>query len=256
MQRDEHGYIVVETIGSFLLLVLLITSILSLINIVTVQSRIHYALSQTAQSVSMYCYALEAAGIADDLTAISAKAEDSQEELNKFKTNFNGLMDGIETLSPEAVGNHGEALLDQGNAVWEEVSSNPKGTLQNLITYFLDQGSSAALEAALRPLMNHYLSNGSMSGDEYLKAFGIGNGTTEGIANLEFHSFDVFDTGSIGSNDSKLLTGNGDVKLVVSYDIDYSFGALMLPFDEPCLHVTQEVLTKAWLGGKGDGYKG
>ena len=255
MRRDENGYIVVETICSFLLLVFLITSILSLINIVTVQSRVHYALSQTAQSVSMYCYALEAAGIADDLTAISAKAEASQGELDKFKTNFNGLMDGIQALSPETVGNYGEALLDQGSAVWDETTSNPKGTVQNLMTYFLDQGSSAALEAVLRPLMNHYLSNGSMSGDEYLKVFGVGNGKTEGIENLEFHSFDVFSVSSVGNNDSKLLTGSGDVKLVVSYDIDYSFGALMLPFDEPYLHVTQEVITKAWLGGKGEGYK-
>ena len=41
MRRDERGYIVVETIGSFLLFVLAVTSILSLINIVAVQARVH-----------------------------------------------------------------------------------------------------------------------------------------------------------------------------------------------------------------------
>ena len=41
MGKDERGYIVVETIGSFLLFVLLVLSILSLINIVAVQARIH-----------------------------------------------------------------------------------------------------------------------------------------------------------------------------------------------------------------------
>ena len=51
-------------------------------------------------------------------------------------------------------------------------------------------------------------------------------------------------------DDSTLLTSDRDVKIVVQYDIDYSFGALMLPFGEPKLHVTQEVRTKAWLGGK------
>ena len=49
MKRDEGGYIVVETITSFLLFVLLNISILSLINIVTVQSRIHYAVTQAAE---------------------------------------------------------------------------------------------------------------------------------------------------------------------------------------------------------------
>ena len=45
MKRDENGYIVVETIGCFVLFVFLMTSILSLINIVTLQARVHYALT-------------------------------------------------------------------------------------------------------------------------------------------------------------------------------------------------------------------
>ena len=39
MGKDQRGYIVVETIGAFLLFVFLNISILSLINIVVVQSR-------------------------------------------------------------------------------------------------------------------------------------------------------------------------------------------------------------------------
>ena len=62
--------------------------------------------------------------------------------------------------------------------------------------------------------------------------------------------------GSSGANDSLLLDADGNVKIVVQYDVDYSFGALILPFEEPKLHVTQEVVTKAWLGGEGEGYKG
>ena len=43
---------------------------------------------------------------------------------------------------------------------------------------------------------------------------------------------------------------------MVQYVVEYSFGALILPFDEPKLHITQEVMTKAWLGGEGKGYTG
>ena len=56
MRQDQRGYIVVETIGSFLLFTLLIVSILTMINIVTVQARVHAALTQACETVSMYSY--------------------------------------------------------------------------------------------------------------------------------------------------------------------------------------------------------
>ena len=64
----------------------------------------------------------------------------------------------------------------------------------------------------------------------------------------------LFDLGTTSSDDSRFLTGAGNVKIVVEYDIDYSFGALPLPFAKPYLHVTQEVMTRSWLSGKGEGY--
>ena len=50
-----------------------------------------------------------------------------------------------------------------------------------------------------------------------------------------------------------LLTSSGDIRIVVSYQIDYTFGTLPLPFRE--LTVTQEAVTKAWLGGEGKRYE-
>ena len=99
MRRDERGYIVVETIGSFLLFVLAVTSILSLINIVAVQARVHYAITQAAQTVSMYCYVLDVAGAADHLVASAGQAQTVQVESDAFKENLNGLLDGLESLS-------------------------------------------------------------------------------------------------------------------------------------------------------------
>jgi len=65
MRKDENGYIAVETLGSFTLLVVLATSILMLINITIVQSRIHYALTQTANELSVYSYVIHAAEMGD-----------------------------------------------------------------------------------------------------------------------------------------------------------------------------------------------
>jgi hypothetical protein len=77
MKKDENGYIVVETIGSFTLFVLFMASILTLINVTTVQARVHYALTQTANELATYSYVVHASEIADtgfmeNLDAITA----------------------------------------------------------------------------------------------------------------------------------------------------------------------------------------
>ena len=53
MKRDEKGYIVVETLLAFVLYLLAMLSILSLVNISVVQSRIHYAITEACESISM-----------------------------------------------------------------------------------------------------------------------------------------------------------------------------------------------------------
>ena len=257
MKRDENGYIVVETVGCFVLFVLLITSILSIINIVTVQARVHYAISQTAQTISMYTYALEKTGLADPLMGVADRADSAQGEIDTFKNNVNGILDALDGISSakgfDDVYNSGNALWDSGKNLYEqgeELSNrNPKELLQDFIDYGVDQANSQLLQIMLRSLMNRYLANGEMSGDEYLKAYNV----IDGIHGLKFAALETFDLSKTGNNNSRLLTVDGDVRIRVTYKIDYTFGALPLPFTE--LTITQEAVTKAWLSGQGEGYK-
>ena len=96
----------------------------------------------------------------------------------------------------------------------------------------------------MKAMVGRYLSNGAMTGDEFLKAFGV----EEGLDGLTFYDFDG------AGNDSILLDADGNVKLAVRYEVNYTFGALPLPF-EPSLKISQVVKTKAWLGGSGEGYQ-
>lgn len=257
MEHDDRGYIVVETIGCFILFVFLNASILSLINIVTVQARIHYALTQAAETLSMYSYTLDALGVADHFVNMAERAEGVQEDTNELISNINSVMEAINGLNLEQAKSSGEATYNQVNGFVNRVQDDPMDVLQDFMSFGLYKTGNAALMELVSPLVGRYLSNGELSGDEFLRAFHV----IDGLKGLDFYKVDLVsydtETGQItklANNDSVLLDSSGNVRLIVQYDIDYTFGALPLPFGK--LHVTQEVMTKAWLNGKGDGYHG
>ena len=248
---DEDGYIVVETIGAFVPFVLLVVSILSLINIVAVQARVHYALTQAANTLSMYSYTLEVLGVANDMTTLDNKAYKVASEIGAIKNDINSVLSGLDSLS-----NISGALESGGNAAnrvfgWgEEAAGDPKTALQYLMNYGANELRGLVIEAMARPLVGRYLANGNISGDTYLARAGVINKRTgaRGLYALEFYQFS-----NAGLGNSMLIDKDGNVKLVAQYEILYTFGRLPLPF-KPTLRITQTVVTKAWLNGSGKGY--
>ena len=245
----EDGYIVVETVGAFVPFIFLIASILSLVNIVTLQTRIHYALTQAANTVSMYCYTLEAFNVADKLMRLDAEHDKVQDELNRMKTGFIGLMESIDDLSILSGSHDALSAPERPLGLLEGVADDPAEVVQKLINYGLGEGAGILFAELVRPLVGRYLSNGSLTGDEYLTRVNV----TGGLNALSFYEFDPLSLHSTGHGGSTILDSSGSVILVVQYDIEYKFGSLPLPF-KPTMHVTQTVATKAWLGGQGTGY--
>lgn len=256
MKRDERGYIVVETITAFTLFVFLMASILSLINIVTVQARVHYAITQAAETVSMYSYTLEAMGAADHMMGSAARSDKTEGQLNTLAGNINSVIGSIESLSLSGIGAAGEAMYQQGSEVARRVRDDPKDVFQNIMNYGVQKAGSVAFGELVRPLVGRYLGNGEQTGDEFLRSFRV----IDGLQGLEFTTYDFLGWDSNANRitpsleSTRLLTSKGDVRIVVSYQIDYAFGILPLPFRTHTLAVTQEVVTKAWLGGLGKGY--
>jgi len=203
MKDDQNGYIVVETVGTFIPFVLVIVSVLSLVNIITVQARIHNALTQTALTLSMYCYVLEVIGISDDLGTLDEKA-------NAFSASISSVQEGINSLTGDTEG-FAQGLLNFGI---NELRSNLSATL-------------------IHPLIMSYMDNGDISGDEYLKSVRV----------VDFYLSDCI-----------IIDRNNNIKLTASYEVEYTFGALRLPFT-PTLRIEQTAVTKAWLGGSGEGYR-
>jgi len=251
MREDENGYIVVETVGAFIPFVLLVVSILSLVNIVALQARVHYALTQAANTLSMYSYALEVMGIANGLSMLDNKANKVAREANALRNDVIGVLSGIEAFSDiSGAAEHGEAVVDRVFGWGEEEAGDPKKVLQMLMNYGLNEVRNQLFEELARPLVGRYLANGDMTGDQYLRSVKVvnsGNGKT-GLDALEFHKW-----GGLGIGNSVMIDRDGNVKLVVYYEIEYTFGVLPLPF-RPTLCITQTAVTKAWLNGSGKGY--
>jgi len=221
--NEPNGYIVVETVGVFLPFLLLVISILSLVNIVTLQARVHNALTQTANTLSMYSYVLKATGAADGLMAADNKATSSGESIR-------AVIDGINFLSK----GHGISGGTENRAleVIEEAIGDPKSIIQMLANYGLGELRGLATEQLVRPFVMRFLASNEMTGEEYLNSVRVIN-------------FDL--------RDCVIVDRNGNIKLTANYEIEYTFGALRLPFG-PTLRITQTAVTKAWLGGSGEGY--
>ena len=249
---DDNGYIVVETIGTFVPFVLLVISILSLVNIVTVQARVHYAMTQAANTLSMYSYTLEVLGMADSITKLDKKAENAYKQGSKFKDDVKGVIEGIEGFSDlRGAQEHGQSAVDQ----IKDVVSDPKAALQSLMNYGLNELKNKLFEELARPLVGRYLSNGELTGDEYLKKVGVvqRNSTGNGFGKTGLGALDFYTFGDQPSDGSVFIDEKENIKLVVRYEIEYTFGGLPLPF-RPTLKITQTVKTKAWLNGSGKGF--
>jgi len=249
MHKDDKGYIVVETVGAFIPFVLLVASILSLVNIVALQTRVHYALTQATNTLAMYSYALEVMGVAERLSTLDGKSDSAAKKISAALTDLESVLSGIDSLSGiSGSRTRSEETESRSFGFLEQRSGETQTALGMLKDYGIGELRAELLEYLVRPLVGRYLANGSISADEYLRSVRVVNNGKTGLDALEFHGGSV-----LGPQNSVLVDRNGNVKLIVHYEIEYSFGALPLPF-RPTLRITQTAVTKAWLGGSGKGY--
>ena len=245
MKKDEKGHIVVETLTCFTLLVCFMAAILSMINVVVVQSRVQYALSQTAQAVSMYEYCLHLTGLDVKFMDTAEKARKTRVEINEFTNNINDVLDGIKDLSGstsisgayetgKGAYESGKAAYGQAKEWGETLANDPKEMLSKVLTITADEVGRRAFSALAEEIVMRYLSNGSLSGEEYLEKMQV--------INFE-----------IDPSVSTMLDENGSVVVGATYEVNYKFG--ILPFPVETIKLEQRVETQAWLGGAGDGFK-
>jgi len=234
MLKDEEGYIVVETVGAFMLFVFFVASILALVNIVALQARVHHAITQAAQTLSMYSYIYEITGTSGQFGIDNSSTSLVKADESALKTGMNLISSTVGALSGGSSGSANDSASD--------LFSNPG----ELVKLFLNDAKKPVFsELAIRPLIGRYLRNGRQTGDQYLKSMGV----AKGINGLEIMGYDYG-----GSGSASMIDRNGTITITVRYEVAYSFWGLPLPFSK--LSMTQSAATRAWLGGEGVRFTG
>lgn len=229
----DEGYIVVETLFSFTMLIMVMVVIISLINIVAVQARTHYAITQTAQEMSMYAYVTTLIAPKEDYDSINsggyewvASAQGTLETLSSGITDFGNSI---------AAGMTGFFIDEYAAEIMRQLSAAPDDVARQ---YVMDD---AVKEIFVKYLCDD-LSQAETQANAYLIRAGVcdSSGTLQGLNSVSFSSS--------SGNISTMLDSNGDSVVTIEYKIRFNlFNVIPLPL---YLDVEQSVKTKAWLYGR------
>jgi len=231
---NEGGYIVVETLFSFTMLIMVMFIIISLINIVAIQSRIHFAISQTAQEMSMYAYVTKC--LSKDEEEYDPGLSGGLDWVASSKGALDTLSGGITNFSNNiAAGMTGFFFDSYAADLMRVVAAAPDAAKRQLV-----------MEDAVKDVFVNYLSldstQSAAQANEYLSASGVYS-IDGAILGLDAISFSNSDGVS-----STMLDSNGDTVVTVAYKIRFNiYNIIPLPL---YLDMEQTVRTKAWLGGR------
>lgn len=273
-ENTESGMMVVEAVLSFTVFIMVVVAIIYLTNIFMLHNKIQFAINSAAHEIAGYSYLYAALGISDaentveadgrpHTTPINDTANQVVDSLNKIETladSLGGTAQSIENLefseeSFQEVKNQfdqlktdADAAIDSGKksaAGLEDLFSHPKSLLAGIIyigAYEIGYEAKSMIgRAAAAGLTKKYLEQGELSADEYLRSYGV----KDGYAGLDFSGTTIFCENKEGAGRM--------IDIVVSYDIDMSFLAFIIP--DPRIHVVQRVSVAGWVDGDGEKLK-
>lgn len=261
---------VVEAVLSFTAFIMVVVAVIYLINIFMLHNKVQFAINSAAHEMASYLYLYSALGLNDAENTLAADgsphtarindtANQVVDSLNKIETlsgSIGGTVQSVENLelseeSFEEVAAQMDRLREDTGAAVDSVQSsaaglkdlfsNPKSLLAGMIyigVYELRYEAKSLIgTAAATGLTKKYLEQGDMSADEYLRAYGV----KDGYAGLDFSGSTVF---------CEKEGAGRMIDIVVSYDVDMSFLAYIMPETE--IHVVQRVSVAGWVDGDGE----
>lgn len=266
-KNRESGVVTIEATISLTAFMFAIVTILTIVNICIVQTRIGIAIHGVAKELSHYSYLYALTGLNESEAHLSEAAQGTKDDINGVIGNVNDVFNEIQKLA-----DGGEAVLadaksgaldaDGVNAVLTEFESSytnietAGGAIKETLTDFasdpkkvafglakiaasdgLDLAKSRLIAAPLAKALCQKNLRTEKGGDvdAYLKGLGVLPGASGSyLDGLDFSKSSLF---ADGSNEIRINVSY-DVKVITLLPIDFSF------------HFNQTAVTHGWLAGE------
>ena len=265
--KNRSGMVTIEVVISFTVFLVVVAGVIYFTNIFIVHNKVQFAINSAAHEIAAYTYLYEALGARDaektmekDMGEYAENVDDTVTQVTDTMNKISGLYDTSGTAikdaktvtldaeyiakmeqNANAVKEAGGAAYDSGKMSAEKIQGlfeDPSGTVVGIIYMAVNGGSyyvkSLGAKLAAQALTEKYLRQGSSSGDQFLKGFGV----KDGYKGLDFSGSTMF-----CDDDYRMID------IVVEYDIHVGFLGLIM--SDPNIHMIQRVSVSAWVGDNG-----
>lgn len=248
MKRNrEHGAIVIEATLSLTAFVFVIFTLLMVVNIYYIQSKISVSLNTAAKELSEYSYLYFKIGLAKIDSAVSEGTEGARDDARKTIDGLSAMNKAISGAGDSAsnldfngfmqnVNNGIDAGSDVYNLYSDRLSEDPSGFIGGMAMMgadeLLEEGKSALMGSVIgKAFMKKNLTSGKGDdADSFLRRYRV----IDGLGGLDFN----YTTYLPGGKSSYIqLVVSYDVRVIKLLNIDFKF------------HFRQAAMTNAWATG-------
>lgn len=264
--KSEDGAIIIEATISLTAFMFFIVTLLTIVNICYVQSKMSIAINETAKEISQYSYLYGISGLNEKQKELAEAGDAAKNTTENIVESVGGLMNAVEDTKGQMVSGYeavqngnasGSELQAKGKSIYENIQNgkasiqtienelsgiaeNPVAFIKGLAALFgngvIEEAKSHLIAAPVAKLMSkrHFKSGSEGDCEEFLKGLGVvpkGNSYLNGI----------------NFSKSKLFpNGDNDIKIVAIYRAKV---IPLLPID---LKFTfcQKAETKGWFGAE------
>ena len=283
--------VAVETLIAFVAFLMMTVVLTLLVNLAAVQTRVHFAMTQTVKETAVYSYLFEVFGVTGAISSADELSRKTKDELNAFSNNSADLFDALSEGYTEMKGlknisslesaisafEEGKGTFEKGkagaSASYEQIKAwadDPKDFFTGLLMVLTDKAITTGMDALFGYLIAPALFDrymrvnrhpGTMDTRAYMKSMGVdmsgGYNPSDPKTGITFITWEaawrdfVDATGIQGSH---FLTGGNEITLQAKYYYDLGMFLRILPKELTSLEVVQQVQVKAWVGD-GQRYK-
>ncbi len=128
--KSEDGAIIVEATISLSTFMFFIVTLLTIVNICYVQSKMGIAINETAKEISQYSYLYGITGLNQKQQDLASKGEAAKETTENIVESVGGLVTVIEDTKSEVV--TGYKSMESGNFTMEQIKTTGKNIYDNI----------------------------------------------------------------------------------------------------------------------------